>query len=98
MTEINKNHWRKIVIPFRIIDKVYGADNYDNAGDEIDYCITQIEEYPGQYVSKFELDTSHDNPWYHSMEIKVRDIPSIKFNALVKLIKELKLQPEIAGN
>lgn len=58
---------RSIRIPLRVIDRVYGSDNADVAGDDIVNALREVSDYPGQFRYRYEEDASHPNPWYHAL-------------------------------
>lgn len=91
MTHHQLPKWRATRIPLRLIDDVYGKDNYDNAGDDVAYALTQVSDYPKQYRSRFEFDTSHVNPWYHVMIFEIEGLPDSVYARFLALIAELGL-------
>lgn len=61
-------------MPLRIIERVYGAGNTDNAGDDILYALAQISDYKGQYRYRFDRDFTHANPYFHVMVFEIEGI------------------------
>lgn len=87
-----------IKIPIRSIERSYGKDCLDSAGDDIVFCLAQVEEYPGQLSFSFGIDSSHENPWYHFLIYKGVPASEYQFKDLLRKIRELKLEVEIVEN
>lgn len=51
-----------IKIPIRSIERGYGKDCLDSAGDDIAFCLAEVEEYPSQFFFSFGIYYSHENP------------------------------------
>lgn len=86
MTRWQRPEWRKVSIPLRKIDEVYGRENYDNAGDDLVYFLSTMFEYPDQYRCRLEFDTAHPNSWYHTMDFEIEGISDAAYDLLVEKI------------
>ncbi|MEM7456346.1 MAG: hypothetical protein AAF456_18515 [Planctomycetota bacterium] len=82
---------REVRIPLRRVDAVYGADNRDNAADDVVYCLRCVSGFLDQYQMEIRVDTSQDNPWYHAMVCRIDDISDSHFARFLKRLAELKL-------
>src|SRR5438094_9984717 len=78
--------WRSIRVPLRLVERAYGRDNHDNAGDDIVYALRQVSEWPDQFRYRFDFDSSHPNPWYHAMVFEVEGMPDTVYATLVGLL------------
>jgi len=82
-----------IRIPLREIERIYGRDNLDNAGDDIVHAIREVSEWPDEYRYRFDFDRSHTNPWYHAMVVSIDDFPDSVRTEFFALLTELGLDP-----
>ena len=76
-------------IPLRLVESAYGNDNYDNAGDDVAYCLCLASDF--QYQMNFEFDFSHANPWYHAMVYTIHGITESHYNRFMELLADHKL-------
>lgn len=86
MPQYERPKWRSTRLPLRIIERVYGAGNFDDAGEEIADALEQISDYKGQYRYRFDFDSKHANPYFHVMVI---DIEGISDDAYARFIDKL---------
>lgn len=82
-----------IRIPLRVIERMYGRDNLDNAGDDIVHAIREVSKWPDQYKYRFDFDSTHVNPWYHAMVVSIDDFPDWILAKFMPLLAELGLDP-----
>lgn len=68
-----KDDFNIISIPISNIESLYGQGNFDDLGDDISEIINMYSDYPGQYSVDYDFDTTHKNPYFHTMNIKVKD-------------------------
>jgi hypothetical protein len=87
-----------IKISFASIEKAYGKDSIDNAADDIYCCVKQVEDYPEQISFSMDLDTVHDNPWYHTLVLNITTATEKQFDDLLRKIQDLKLNIENPKN
>ncbi|GHU18326.1 hypothetical protein FACS189475_03610 [Betaproteobacteria bacterium] len=66
--------WWATSIPCRIVERVYGSGNFDDAGDDLIDASRLVSDYPNQFRHRFNFDTSHPNPWYHAMIFEIEGI------------------------
>lgn len=90
----NSPNWRSIRVPIRVVERVYGRDNHDNAGDDMVYALRQVSEWPDQYPYRFAYDTAHPNSWYHAMVFEVDGVPLPVLERLIELLVIQGLIPE----
>ncbi|QDU93907.1 hypothetical protein Pla8534_16920 [Lignipirellula cremea] len=76
-------------MPLRIIERVYGADNSDNAGDDIVHALSQISDYKGQYRYRFDRDCAHSNPYFHVMVFEIEGISDDAYGRFSDRLVEL---------
>jgi hypothetical protein len=81
-------------VRLRVVERAYGRDNNDNAGDDMVYALRRVSEWPDQFRYRFSYDTEHPNPWYHTMVFEVEGVPNLAFARLVVLLVEHGLVPE----
>jgi len=72
-----------------VIDRVYGRDNVDNAGDDLVSLLRQVTGKCGRY--RFSLDTKHPNPWYHELVFEVDGLPNTASETLTERLAGLGL-------
>ena len=58
-------------VRLQLIEHIYGRGNFDNAGDDLAYCLATVSHYPNQYQYSFEFDRSHPNCYYHTLNLVV---------------------------
>lgn len=75
-----------VLIPLRTIDKAYGPDAVDDAGDDAVYCLRSASDYVDQYKLEFALDASHPNSWYHTVGYVVQGITRQHYERFVELL------------
>ncbi|ADB14960.1 hypothetical protein Psta_0265 [Pirellula staleyi DSM 6068] len=78
--------WKSIRVPLRVIESVYGRDNFDNAGDDMGDDLRELSDWPGQYRCRFNFDTVHPNPWYHALVFEVEGVPDPVIARLVEML------------
>jgi len=78
--------WRSIRIPLRLVERVYGRDMVDVAGDDILHALRQVSDYPDQHKYRFEIDASHTNPWYHALVFNVENMSDTKYAIFTDLL------------
>ncbi|MCO6045386.1 hypothetical protein NG895_15865 [Aeoliella sp. ICT_H6.2] len=86
MTNWQRPQWRKLPIPLRNIDAVYGRDSYDNAGDDLIYFLRSVSEYPNKYRYRFAIDITHTDSWYHVMEFEIEGMSDGAYERLVEKV------------
>ena len=87
-----KHSWRGIRIPCRIIESVYGSGNFDDAGDELVAALRRVSGYPpDQYHCRFDFDSTHQNPWYHTLVFEIQDIPDAIYEQFISQVAALGL-------
>lgn len=64
-----------IRMPIRLIEAVYGAGNFDDAGDDIFETLNGLSSRPQQFRFGIEFDCVHANPWYHAMVCQCEALP-----------------------
>jgi hypothetical protein len=91
MDQSNQGHtpWRSFRIPLRVVDRVYGRDNADNAGDDMVSALRQVSDARHRY--RFHIDTGHSNPWYHALVFEVEALPESSCVSLAELLAGLGL-------
>ena len=87
--------WRSVRVPLRVVERIFGRGNDDNAGDDMAFALNRVSEWPGQYGCHFTYDTAHPNPWYHSLVFEVEGVPDSVFARLVELLTEDGMAPEV---
>ena len=83
--------WRSTSIPCLTIERVYGSGNFDDAGDDLVSALRIVSDYPDQYRSRFNFDSTHPNPWYHSMVFEIEGIPESTYERFVEQVAALGL-------
>ncbi|MDR2212882.1 MAG: hypothetical protein LBE21_04575 [Pseudomonadales bacterium] len=84
--------WRGVRIPSRIVENVYGSGNFDDAGDELIATLRRVSGYPpDQYRYRFDFDSTHQNPWYHTFIFEIQDIPDAIYEQFISQIAILGL-------
>ena len=78
-----------IRIPLRLIEKQYGRDNVDKAGDELADLLVEISDHLEQYRYAFDFDTEHVNPHFHALIFTVFDTPDFINAQLIDGIRAL---------
>lgn len=89
-----KLRWRSIRVPLRVVERAYGRDHHDNAGDDMVNALSRVSEWSNQYRYRFVFDTAHSNPWFHAMVFEVEGVPDTVFTRLLDLLAEHGLVPE----
>ena len=82
---------QSIQIPFRLIDKHYGRDNMDNAGDDVANLLVELSGHAEQFRYAFDFDTRHENSYFHAMIFTVFDAPDSIMGKLKNGLTELGL-------
>ena len=80
-----------IQIPFRLIDKHYGRDSMDNAGDDVANLLVELSDHAEQFRYAFNFDTRHENHYFHAMIFTVFDAPDSIMGKLKNGLTELGL-------
>jgi hypothetical protein len=91
MSRYSRPEWRAIRIPIRSIEHVYGDGNLDDAGDDLVYALRLVSDYPDQFRYRFDLDSAHPNPWYHSMVLEVEGISDSAYARFLAKVAALGL-------
>ena len=78
-----------IRIPLRLIEKRYGSrSEMDSAGDDVLEVVNLVSDYDSQYRVTFDVDFSHDNPWYHAMTCTIERITPDAYRRLCDLLEQ----------
>ncbi len=85
---------RVVRFPFRDIERVYGTDNADNAGDDIVFCLREVSEYINQFKYEFTHDNSHTNPWFHAMVFTIEGMSDSLYTRFLEQLAGLGLAVE----
>ena len=83
--------WRTIKIPCHVIEDVFGRDNFDDCGDELFGVLQSVSDYPEQYRCRFDFDTTHSNPWYHTMNFGIEGITDSACKSFIEKMAALGL-------
>ncbi|MGL5389548.1 MAG: hypothetical protein ACRDCA_27480 [Serratia sp. (in: enterobacteria)] len=88
-------HWRTIRISLLQIEGVYGHGNFDDAGDDLVYALREVCAAidVGQRC-QVDIDSSHNNPWFHAFIFKVADLSAEEYAMLISRIRVLELWDE----
>ncbi|SQI43462.1 Uncharacterised protein [Leminorella richardii] len=66
-----------IMLPLRLIERCYGAGNFDEAEDDIFQALWESRDdkktEPGWQIS---IDSQHENPYFHALILTVDGISS----------------------
>lgn len=64
------HHADQIVLPLRLLQQRFGNEQWDEAADAIIEQLNIIR--PNKPIAvAFDVDTSHSNPWFHSMAVTI---------------------------
>lgn len=85
------SRWRSVRVPLRVVNRVYGNDEVDTAGDDMVAALRQLSAWPDQYRARFSLDTAHPNSWYHSIVFEVENLPEPLYTQFVAALTSLGL-------
>ena len=91
MAGFRRPEWRALRVSCAVIERMYGRGNFDDAGDDIVEALRCVSDYPGQYRHRFDLDSSHPNPWFHALVFEVEGIADVAYRRLVGRVHELGL-------
>jgi hypothetical protein len=80
-----------IRIPLRLIDRAYGPDNFDEAGDDLVNALQEVSDYPKQFRCEFAFDSSHVNPEYHALVFSIDGIPEPTYARFLWRLADLGL-------
>ena len=86
---------RSIRILLRVIERIYGPDNIDTAGDAIVNALRDVSDYPGQFRYSFEVDSNNPNPWYHALVFSIEGIPDPTYSRFLVLLNDLGLAEHV---
>lgn len=75
--------------PLRLLDELYGSEEYDVAGDDLINALYQVQDYPGQIRCDFQFDSSHSNPWYHAMLFSLEGICQVRLELFLEALGDL---------
>ena len=78
-------------VRLQVIERCYGRDNLDNAGDDLVHCLAIVSHSPNQYQWSFEYDSSHPNCYYHTLNFVVRGMDEETADNLKNQIRNIGL-------
>ena len=59
------------IYPLSKIEDSYGEGNFDDFCDEFIHQLNLVSDFEAQFKAEFQFKTKHDNPFNHSLIIKV---------------------------
>jgi hypothetical protein len=92
--EDKQKRWRSFSIPLRVIEDIYGSGNFDNASDDIVAALCEVSEYPCPFQIELDIDSTHQNPWFHVFIFKDTDIPDSIYEQFLNKLKQRGLLNE----
>ncbi len=69
-------------IPCRLIENKYGTGNYDDATDDINAIILTIVADSHKLRSTVSINTTHNNPWFHTLDLAITGASSTELLAI----------------
>ena len=84
MSEMSDGGVRKIRILLCHIDRIYGVGNYDDAADDLYYCLRCVSDHAEQYPCEFDFEGK-------SLTLTVQGMPAVRFRRLMDLAAEHRL-------
>ena len=79
-------------IPLRLVKKRFGSESEtDRAADEFHDCLVEVLDGQTFPAVSYSHNTSHDNPWYHSIDCRVAGISPQQVEALETLLVRREL-------
>lgn len=91
MPRWQKPVWRTTRIPVRVVERIHGKGNFDDAADDLVHALRLVSDFPDQHRYRFEFDTTHPNPWYHTMIFKIEGISDSSYERFVDKVAALGL-------
>ena len=81
-----------IKIPIRLVEEIFGKENYDDAGDAV-LALLDGSDYLSRFSIAWSFECEHANPWYHTMNLNVDGLSDFKFEDLKTKITLLGIYP-----
>lgn len=80
----------RISLPLRLLWQRFGDEQFDEAADAIIEQLTIIRPDKSIAVA-FDFDTSHSNPWFHSMMVTISGATTIELAQLATWLHQQAL-------
>ncbi len=83
-----------LCIPLSSIERIYGPGNFDASEEDIAQAVWDSGGSCGGVNYEMDIDSSHENPWFHSLLLTVKGLSPDEFGALRERMVGLKLLEE----
>lgn len=77
-------------VPFRLIEKAFGRDEFDSACDEIQ-AAARTACTASQLICSFSIECGHSNPWYHAVAVSVEGMQDQEYENFLLALSGLGL-------
>lgn len=81
-------------IPLSSIERIYGPGNFDASEEDIAQAVWDCGGNRGEVRYDIDIDSAHENPWFHSLVLTVKGLPIGEFDTLRARMVSLKLLEE----
>jgi hypothetical protein len=83
---------KKIIsIRLAVIEDRYGRGNFDDAGDDLWACLSEVSDFNGQHSAEFLFDNSHVNHYFHTLNFVINNIDEEKYSRFMEKVMALGL-------